>query len=160
MDDDQNSNEILGDLGEFENERMRKVVKMELGAYRRTRFPTTASPTERLFWLRKQNITFPNVTSLARHILGIPPTQIENERVFSLSGRIATPLRNRICTTVIDQHVSISKNYPDVETSIEPLCSYEARDNIFQSPSNKNRFQSSLRFDCQSSSFRGLTAKR
>ena len=127
MDDDQNSNDIFGDLRESEDERMRNVVKMELAAYRRSHFPTTASPTEGLIWLRKQSITFPNVTSLTRHNLGIPPTQIENERVFSLTGRISTPLRNRICTSVFDQLVSISKNYPCFENienkDVSKICS-------------------------------------
>ena len=123
MDDVQSSNDISGVLGEFEEERMRKFFKMELSAYRRTRFPTTASPTERLIWLRKQNMKFPNITSLARHNLGIPPTQIENERVFSRTGRIATPPRNRsvplslICSfpsarTILTSRISRTKMLP------------------------------------------------
>ena len=61
--------------------------------------------------------------------MGIPPTQIDNERVFSFAGRIATPLRNRISTAVIDQLVSISKNYPDFDKieneDVIKICSME-----------------------------------
>ena len=63
---------------------------------------------------RENELRFPAVASIARHILGNPATQIENERVFSLSGRIANLLRNRLKTTVIDEMVSIGRNCPDM----------------------------------------------
>ena len=90
-------------------------MKKELAAFRRARFPSTATVQERLAWIGKNELRFPAVASLARHILGIPATKIENERVFSHSGRNANPLRNRLKTTVIDQMVSIGRNYPDMD---------------------------------------------
>ena len=93
-----------------------------------------ATVQERLAWIGKNELRFSMVASLARHILGIPATQIENERVFSLSGRIANPLRNRLKTTVIDQMVSIGRknlNMDNIEsrnvatvTSIEKISEF------------------------------------
>ena len=66
--------------------------------------------------------------------MGLPPTQVENERVFCLAGRIAAPLRKRISTNLISNLVAIACNHPgfdDVEegstiavTSMEEFSDY------------------------------------
>ena len=85
---------------------------MELSAFRRERFSNINSTTAKLSWLKDNQAGFPTVACLARQILGIPPTQVENERVFSLAGRIAAPLRNRISTNLISNLVAIARNHP------------------------------------------------
>ena len=84
---------------------------MELEAYRRT----TATVQERLSWIGKNELRFPAVASFARHILVVPETQIEKERVFSLSVHIANPMRNRLKNTAIDKMVSAGRNYPGMD---------------------------------------------
>ena len=126
--------DIFLDEGESDDERIRKIVKMELIAFRRERFSNINSTTAKLSWLKDNQAGFPTVACLARQSLGIPPIQVENERVFSLAGRIAAPLRNRISTNLGSNLVAIARNhsgFDDVEqgstiavTSMEEFSHY------------------------------------
>ena len=104
--------DIFLDEGESDDERIRKIVKMELRAFRGERFYNIISATAKLSWLKDNQAGFPTVACLARQVLGTPPTQVKNERVFSLAGRIAAPLRNRISTNLISNLVAIARNHP------------------------------------------------
>lgn len=89
-----------------------KILKIENEhrEYRREPFPDN---DDKLKWLRRNTEKYPTVVSQSRRIKSIPPTQIDNEPLFSLTGRIANPLRSRLRTENIDNLISICRNYPD-----------------------------------------------
>ena len=87
--DENDTDEIFGDEAESAEERLSNNIKAELSSFRKEKY--ASSTEEKLSWFKTKEAIFPNVSTLARQILWIPATQIENERVFSLAGRIATP---------------------------------------------------------------------
>ena len=110
----------------------------ELMGYRTQSF--NSETTTRNAWLISNRLSYPNVVLLAQHVLAIPPTQIDNERVFSLAGKIAYPSRRSISTDNIDNFVSIARNYLNVASidskwiasvaSLEELSDYLLKEEI------------------------------
>ena len=96
---------------ETEHQKLWKLMEHELKSFRCDVFNRTTE--NKLKWLASRRAKHPHVVALAQQILSIPATQIENERVFSLAGRSASPSRNRISTENIDNLVSIVRNYPN-----------------------------------------------
>ena len=118
--DENDIDDIFGDETESAEERISENIKSEFSSFRKEKYSFHYSTKEKLSWFKTKEAIFPNISTLARQILRIPGTQIENERVFSLAGRIATPLRNRISTSTINNLIAIAKNYPDfTETELE-----------------------------------------
>lgn len=56
----------------------------------------------------------PIIKALARLALGIPESQTENERIFSMSGRLSYPLRNKLGTEMINHLISVAQTFPTV----------------------------------------------
>ena len=65
-------------------------------------------------WLSMHRGKFRHVIEMAQHILPIPATQIDNERIFSMAGQLASPLRNGMSTENNDNLICIVPNYPVV----------------------------------------------
>lgn len=66
-----------------------------------------------LKWWKEHHRQFPHVSKLARIILSIVPSQIENERIFSIAGVITTVKRNRLGTDKLNDIIYINKNFPN-----------------------------------------------
>jgi hypothetical protein len=58
---------------------------------------------------------FPLLGQLAKHFLGIPGTQIECERIFSLGGIMTRYLRNKTAIDLIDNVIRVNVNQPSDE---------------------------------------------
>ena len=118
--DENDLDDIFGDEVESAKKRLSKNIKTELSSFRKEKYSSHNSTEKKLSWFKTKEAIFPNISTLARQILRIPVTQIDNERVFSLAGRIATPLRNRISTSTINKLIAIAKTYPDfTKTELE-----------------------------------------
>jgi hypothetical protein len=65
-----------------------------------------------LMWWKEQESRFPIVAYAARQFLGIPGSQIECERIFSIAGILTKLRRSRLGTTNLDALVMIQKNWP------------------------------------------------
>lgn len=68
-------------------------------------------------WLKKIHEIYPNVVTLAKHVLRIPPTQMGNDRKFSLAGRLCSSLCNRLKKEKLINLFAIAKNYPFIYDS-------------------------------------------
>jgi hAT family C-terminal dimerisation region len=75
-----------------------QLLEDELRTHRTQKY----TGNEKLGYLKESANRFPHVTSLTLCVLGIPATQIDNERLFSLARRIARPVRNLLNTETID----------------------------------------------------------
>lgn len=103
--DDEHLDCYIVEDGQTETQRIQMKLLQELSEYRMEQY---SSADCKLAWLAKARDKFPNVVTLANYVLGIPPTQIANERVFSIAGRIASPIRSSLSTESIDNIVSIA----------------------------------------------------
>jgi len=56
-----------------------------------------------LFWWHIYEQRWPLVGSLAQQIIGIPISQIETERIFSIVGILITPKKCQLQTNNLDQ---------------------------------------------------------
>lgn len=120
-------------INENENDygRSLQIVTEELNAYRRELYDGKAM--DKFQWLREKRNKFPTLILLAQHILGIPPTQIENEGIFSIAGKIATPLRSRIKIENLENLLCVSKNFRVPERlTVKPRCRAEFSDSLIQ----------------------------
>lgn len=67
-----------------------------------------ANPLE--FW-NKNQLLFPQLSSLARKYLCVPATSVPSERIFSKAGLITKDRRNRIKEKNLDYIIFMNKNY-------------------------------------------------
>lgn len=65
------------------------------------------------YW--KANSTFPNLKTLAKLYLGIPPASVHSERLFSSAGGICTNKRNRLTPEHIQMLTFLHKNITIVD---------------------------------------------
>ena len=75
-----------------------------------------------LSWWAKHATIYPSLAELARIVLGIPGSQIECERVFSLAGLLTSQLRNRMSPENLDSIVFVSKNL-NLDATLDELLS-------------------------------------
>ena len=54
------------------------------------------SESSPLSWWQRNESRFPNISALARHLLSIPASTAELERMFSRAGVVAGPRRPRL----------------------------------------------------------------
>ena len=103
----------------MDHQKLWKLMEHELKSFICDVFKTTTE--NKLKWLTSRRAKYAHVVDLAKRILPIPATQIENERGFSLAGRVASHSRNRISTANIDNLVSIVRTCPNqhAELSVE-----------------------------------------
>ncbi len=69
-----------------------------------------------LVWWSLNEKNFPFIAPVARAILGIPCSQIECERIFSIAGLIVGLRRTRLSPEALNEIVNIYKNYPNDPT--------------------------------------------
>lgn len=92
-------------------------LKSELSLFRRLHVADGECDGPLLWW-REHEKEFPNVAFLARQILGIVGSQVELERLFSISGVITSLQRRKLGMDKLgmdnlESLVLISKNWPD-----------------------------------------------
>ncbi len=65
------------------------------------------------WWKEIGSERHPNLAKLALHILAIPGTQIECERLFSIAGILTRHRRTRTDADLVDVIMYVNHNYPD-----------------------------------------------
>lgn len=95
-------------------------LKSELSLFRRLHV-ADGDYDSPLAWWRKHEKEFRNVAFLARQILGIVGSQVEIERIFSITGVILSQQRRRLGMEHLEKLVFISKNWPDEPSSVGKL---------------------------------------
>ncbi|KAI5316316.1 hypothetical protein L3X38_036023 [Prunus dulcis] len=55
-----------------------------------------------LSWWKTNGIKYPTLHDIARNILAIPVSTVASESAFSTSGRIVSPLRNRLHSKTVE----------------------------------------------------------
>ena len=103
-------NDVDGEpIDDFE---LKLKVETELKLFRKASdLPSFAcKKTSPLTWWRAHATLYPSLANLARIVLGVPGSQIECERIFSLAGLLTSRLRNRMSPERLDDIVFLSKN--------------------------------------------------
>ena len=95
-------------------------LKSELSLFRRLHV-ADGDYDNPLLWWRKHEKEFRNVAFLARQILGIVGSQVEIERIFSITGVILSQQRRRLGMEHLEKVVFISKNWPDEHNNVGKL---------------------------------------
>jgi hypothetical protein len=112
-------NSIFGAQASAE-EVIMEQLKSELSLFRRLHV-ADGDYDSPLSWWRKHEKEFRNVAFLARQILGIVGSQVEIERIFSITGVILSQQRCRLGVEHLDKLVFISKNWPDEPSNVGKL---------------------------------------
>lgn len=100
----------------------RELLQNELMRYRWD--PSYETKLWLLDWLRGNPSKYPTVTLLTKHVLCTSPTQIDNERIFSLAGRISSPLRSCISIQNIYKLICIARIHRDGNMTDSNMFSY------------------------------------
>ena len=53
---------------------------------------------------------YPQLSAIAKRVLTVPATSLPSEEIFSSAGLIATRLRNKLSSEVVDQIIFLNKN--------------------------------------------------
>ena len=125
--DDENSG-IFGDLEEKDGPLDK--IRWELRQFRRETYPhgKSTSPTDTknaLHWLLIAAQKYPTISRLARLFLSIVPTQVDNERAFSVAGVVCSLRRSTLNIETLSRLVHISLNTRD-EGIFEDFCATDA----------------------------------
>lgn len=81
--------------------------------------PPTANPLE--FWDDKRDI-WPALSQVAQELLSCPPTTVQSERVFSVTGNILCPQRSQLAPQLMEKLAFLKVNLPKLEY---PVLSYD-----------------------------------
>ncbi|XP_029458251.1 zinc finger BED domain-containing protein 4-like [Rhinatrema bivittatum] len=74
--------------------------------------PVQSMDTDPLrYWAQKASM-WPELAIVAQHFLSCPPTSVQSERVFSITGNIVSPHRARLSPDLVEQLVFIKMNFP------------------------------------------------
>lgn len=63
-----------------------------------------------LDWWAKNQSTYPATAIVAHHMLAIPATSVQSERLFSATGRLISKLRSRLLPETAEMLVFLNKN--------------------------------------------------
>lgn len=101
---------LFGDAASPE-EACEGTLVAEVSLFRRLQIPVeeAASP---LAWWKANATRFPSLAYLARQFLGIPGSQIETERIFSVAGVLTSLRRCRLGLSNVNGLIMIYKNWP------------------------------------------------
>ena len=72
--------------------------------------PPADSTVDLLSWWRVHQEQLPLLAHLTRVVMAVPVASSSSERLFSLSGRLVTPARNRFNPTKVETMVMIQAN--------------------------------------------------
>lgn len=97
----------------LELQRRRKKPRKELSLFRRLVIDKEDLQEGPLTWWKHNEAKFPNVGFLARQYLGIPGSQIEIERIFSVAGVLMNLLRTKLGIDNLESLVMIYTNWPN-----------------------------------------------
>ncbi|XP_040190707.1 zinc finger BED domain-containing protein 4-like [Rana temporaria] len=81
--------------------------------------PPTVNPLE--FWDDKRDI-WPALSQVAQELLSCPPTSVQSERVFSVTGNILCPQRSQLAPQLMEKLAFLKVNLPKLEY---PVLSYD-----------------------------------
>ncbi|KAK3236304.1 hypothetical protein CYMTET_53546 [Cymbomonas tetramitiformis] len=87
-------------------------VRAELARFRKLKIPDPEKVKLCPWWKANAHL-FPWCAPVARAISGIPGSQIENERIFSIAGLVVGLRRTKLSAESLDMIVHIFKNFPD-----------------------------------------------
>lgn len=91
---------------------MTSIILLEVSNYRSAALSTpNISSINPLEWWKDHEVQFPNVSKLARMILAIPPSQVENELDFSIDGVLDRAQNYCIDMDHLSRFTFISKNF-------------------------------------------------
>jgi hypothetical protein len=74
--------------------------------------PTIAIKADPLEWWSVNRHRFPRLSAAARKYLSAPPTSVESERTFSISGEVADERRSRLLPDNFESLVFLKCNMP------------------------------------------------
>jgi hypothetical protein len=69
-----------------------------------------AATDDPLAWWRENELCFPLLSKIAKRYLCIAATSVASERVFSTSGNIVNPRRNKLTADNVDMFTFLAKN--------------------------------------------------
>ena len=85
-----------------------EAINVELSLYlQEVRLDAESDPLE---WWKLHEITFPMLSKVAKKFLAVPATSAASERLFSRSGKIATPTRASLKPDKVEMLVFLSTN--------------------------------------------------
>ncbi|KAK3244041.1 hypothetical protein CYMTET_46331 [Cymbomonas tetramitiformis] len=93
-------------IKQFALEEIAKFQKLKISQARDKEFSV-------LDWWAQCGGQFPSLRMLAQIIFSIPGSEIENERVFSIAGCVASIKRNSVRSENLDMIVHINQNHPN-----------------------------------------------
>ena len=95
-----------------------QCARTELAQFRAEKYigsknSSVEDATKALNWLQASKAKFPRVSRLAQAVLGIVPTQADNERTFSIAGLCSSLRRNRLGRKNLANlvHIACNKQY-------------------------------------------------
>ena len=65
--------------------------------------------TDPLMWWKEKELFLPSLSNIARHLLCIPATSVESERVFSTAGDVVTAQRSALKPSQVDILIFLKK---------------------------------------------------
>lgn len=77
------------------HEREQILFDSKLLELKRFRMEESKAKSQRESWFEAYSRTFPTIKALTTHVLGISASQLDNEIIFSMDGRLCSLLRNR-----------------------------------------------------------------
>ena len=72
--------------------------------------PFANSTTSPLDWWKVNSFKYPNISKMAKQVLGVPATSVPSERVFSTAGDIVTAQRAALDPVHVDKLIFLKKN--------------------------------------------------
>ncbi|KAK3916831.1 E3 SUMO-protein ligase ZBED1 [Frankliniella fusca] len=84
-------------------------ITAEVEAYLAT--PTIDEDKDPLEWWRENAEKFPMLLPVAKHYLGLAPTEVDSERVFSVGGNTCTKKRSNLLPDHLKEIIYIHDNY-------------------------------------------------
>jgi hAT family C-terminal dimerisation region len=109
-------------LGNSEaNDLVLQQVKVEFATLRtEARQSSTAEKGDVLLWYKRREAILPKLSRFARIIFSIPPSQIDNERDFSIAGVFARARRASLSVSTLSNLLFINKN-TDVASELQNI---------------------------------------
>ena len=124
-----NKRSAPSDDPEFQQVLAQRSVKRHHSDYDRyIELPNDTSISSSLDWWRTHRSMYPDLAKMARDILVVPASGCTVERVFSVSGRIATWQRNRLSADSITNIMMFKSGMKNMRWKVPDTMSDESED--------------------------------
>ena len=97
-------------LGTLSYEDSMKTCSDELDYFQNE--PALDPDSNPMEWWKRNEERFPKLSRITKQLMCIPATSVPSERIFSVSGNIASDKRSRLKPENIDMLVFLHKNLP------------------------------------------------